>query len=146
METYNSTQNEQSKKINVDSSNRNGSSLKDMLMFKKNIPTGVFGCKDEGRMHPVYTLPPYRTFIGPPLESREPRNIVLSKFCSKIDRKIDVHLIACISGTLNHVDCLRYHSCFLISPVFVDCNILIGRKCPPMYRSELLMVIIELYF
>ena len=46
VEIYNSTQNEQSKKINVVSSYRKGSSLKDMLMFKKNIPTGVFGCKD----------------------------------------------------------------------------------------------------
>ena len=46
METNNSTQNEQSKKINVVSSYRKGSSLKDMLMFKKNIPTGVLGCKE----------------------------------------------------------------------------------------------------
>ena len=84
--------------------------------------------------------------MGPPLESREPRNIVLSKFCSEIDRKFDVRLIACISGTLDHTDCLKYASCCLVSPVFVDCSILIGQKCPLMHQSELLMVIIELYF
>ena len=39
----------------------------------------------------------------PPLESREPRNIVLSKFCSRIDRKFDVCLIACVSGSLDHI-------------------------------------------
>ena len=39
--------------------------------------------------------------MSPPLESREPRNIVLSKFCSEIDRKLDVHLIACVSGSWN---------------------------------------------
>ena len=33
----------------------------------------------------------------------------------------------------------------MVSPVLVNCNILIGQKCPLMYRSELLMVIIELY-
>ena len=84
--------------------------------------------------------------IFPPLESREPRNIVLSKFCSEIDRKFDVSLIACISVTLDHIDCLKYPSCCLVSPVFVDCSILIGEKCPLMHQSELLMVIIELYF
>ena len=84
--------------------------------------------------------------VGPPLESREPRNIVLSKFCSEIDRKFDVRLIACVYGTLDHIDCLKYHSCCLVSPVFVDCNILIGQKCPLMHQSELLMVITELYF
>ena len=62
--------------------------------------------------------------MHPPLESREPRNIVLSKFCSEIDRKFDVRLIACVYGTLDHIDCLKYHSCCLVSPVFVDCNIL----------------------
>ena len=45
----------------------------------------------------------YEGFTGPPLESREPRNIVLGKFCSEIDRKFDVHLIACVSGTLDHI-------------------------------------------
>ena len=40
---------------------------------------------------------------SPPLESREPRNIVLSKFCSEIDRKFDVLLIACVSRTLDHI-------------------------------------------
>ena len=82
----------------------------------------------------------------PPLEGREPRNIVLSKFCSEIDRKFDVRLIACVYGTLDHIDCFKYHSCCLVSPVFVVCNILIGQKCPLMHQSELLMVIIELYF
>ena len=82
----------------------------------------------------------------PPLESREPRNIVLSKFCSEIDRKFDIGLIACISVTLDHIGCLKYPSCCLVSPVFVDCSILIGEKCPLMHQSELLMVIIELYF
>ena len=80
------------------------------------------------------------------LESREPRNIVLSKFCSEIDRKFDVRLIPCVYGTLDHIDCLKHHSCCLVSPVFVDCNILIGQKCPLMHQSELLMVVIELYF
>ena len=82
----------------------------------------------------------------PPLESREPRNIVLSKFCSEIDRKFNIRPIACVYGTLDHIDCLKYHSCCLVSPVFVDCNILIGQKCPLMHQSELLMVIIQLYF
>ena len=38
-----------------------------------------------------------------PLESRGPRNIVLSKFCSEIDRKFDVRLIACVSRTLDQI-------------------------------------------
>ena len=84
--------------------------------------------------------------LAPPLESRELRNIVLSKFCSEVDRKFDVRLIACVSGALDHIDCLKYHSCCLVSPVFVDCNILIHQKCPLMHQSELFMVIIELYF
>ena len=91
--------------------------------------------------HNQNVIPP-----SPPLESREPRNIVLRKFCSEIDRKFDVRLIACISGTLDHIDCLKYPSCCLVSPAFVDCSILIGHKCPLMHQSELLMVIIELYF
>ena len=51
--------------------------------------------------------------LTPLLGSRELRNIVLSKFCSKIDRKFDVCLIASVPGTLDHIDCLKYHSCCL---------------------------------
>ena len=40
---------------------------------------------------------------NPSLESREPRNIVLSKFRSRIDRKFDVCLIACVAGSLDHI-------------------------------------------
>ena len=41
--------------------------------------------------------------MHPPLESREARNIFLCMFCSKIDKKFDVRLIACVSGTLDHI-------------------------------------------
>ena len=51
--------------------------------------------------------------VFPPLESREPRNIVLSKFCSEIDRKYDVCLIACVSGTLDHIHTLSQISLLL---------------------------------
>ena len=55
----------------------------------------------------------YIVDMHPPLESREPRNIVLSKFCSEIDRKYDVCLITCVSGTLDHIHCLKYQFCCL---------------------------------
>jgi hypothetical protein len=43
------------------------------------------------------------SLYSPPLESREPRNLVLSKFCSESESKYILHIIASTPGTLDHL-------------------------------------------
>jgi hypothetical protein len=58
-------------------------------------------------------------WMCPPLESREPRNLVLSKFCSKTGSKYILTIIASAHGTIDHLKCLKSQGSLLFPGSFI---------------------------